>query len=192
MNGEAVCYQCATDEEKHRMIYHAKDGVAQCSRCGRPFQVSVLQGPTDDLVGRVAPAPQYTRADVVAMVRLWRLWPFDPWVWWGRLICWAAGGHQVRRFHGWNWCRRCARVAPEEGAPVDGWEPNGGNLYRPHRLMVGQGKFWRCAHGNTGITMGPEPQFAVMWNDCERCAEADPAARAEWIAGHMNHTKEGK
>ncbi len=135
MNQEAVCYQCDTDEEKHRMIYHAKDGAAQCSRCGRPFQVSVLQGPTDDLVGR---------------------------------------------------------VAPEEGAPVDGLEPNGGNLYRPHRLMVGQGKFWRCAHGNTGITMGPEPQLAVIWNDCERCAEADPAARAEWIAGHMRHTKEGK
>lgn len=29
-------------------------------------------------------------------------------------------------------------------------EPNGGNLYHPHRMMVDSGTFWRCAHGNTG------------------------------------------
>lgn len=28
-------------------------------------------------------------------------------------------------------------------------EPDGGNVYRPHKLMVTSGQFWRCAHGLT-------------------------------------------
>lgn len=30
-------------------------------------------------------------------------------------------------------------------------EPNGGNFYEPHMLMVNSGRFWRCKHGITGF-----------------------------------------
>lgn len=37
-------------------------------------------------------------------------------------------------------------------------EPEGGNFYKPHPLMIHSGKFWRCKHGHTG--MDPKNWFA--------------------------------
>jgi len=50
-------------------------------------------------------------------------------------------------------------------------EPDRGNLYRPHALMVDSGQFWRCKHGHTGIGEG--------WSfiGCEQCASEDPEAK---------------
>ena len=53
-------------------------------------------------------------------------------------------------------------------------EPSGGNLYRPHSLMITSGQFWRCAHGSTGF--GAE----MVWAGCLRCAEGDPEAFKKW------------
>lgn len=61
-------------------------------------------------------------------------------------------------------------------------EPDGGNMYRPHQLMLHSGQFWRCAHGYTGF------RDRMDWVGCERCAQDDPVAlrrfqspNAEWI-----------
>lgn len=51
-------------------------------------------------------------------------------------------------------------------------EPTGGNLYRPHMLMVTSGEFWRCAHGRTGLD--------TMGTPCEPCAVDDPIAYEKW------------
>lgn len=50
-------------------------------------------------------------------------------------------------------------------------EPDGGNLYRPHMLMVHSGKFWRCEHGKTGMKTD-----STDFDDCLECAVADPEA----------------
>lgn len=55
-------------------------------------------------------------------------------------------------------------------------EPNGGNLYRPHRLLVHSGQFWRCAHGLTGWT----GEGLANFTGCPQCAEADPNAFQSW------------
>ena len=49
-------------------------------------------------------------------------------------------------------------------------EPDGGNLYRPHPLMIHSGQFWRCAHGKTGFGDG------MKWIGCKECANDDPNA----------------
>ena len=54
-------------------------------------------------------------------------------------------------------------------------EPDGGNLYRPHVMMINSGQFWRCAHGNTGYADGPR------WVGCEECKKDDPEAYAKWL-----------
>ena len=53
-------------------------------------------------------------------------------------------------------------------------EPDGGNLYRPHPMMIHSGRFWRCAHDTTGFATG------MVWVGCDACAAADPAAFAAW------------
>lgn len=53
-------------------------------------------------------------------------------------------------------------------------EPNGGNLYRPHKFMVTSGQFWRCKHGVTGFADEAE------WIGCERCKRDDPEAYRNW------------
>lgn len=55
-----------------------------------------------------------------------------------------------------------------------GLEPDGGNLYRPHLMMVNSGQFWHCAHGLTGFVGDME------WGGCHDCANADPEAFAKW------------
>ena len=47
-------------------------------------------------------------------------------------------------------------------------EPDGGNLYRIHPLMVHSGQFWRCRHGVTG--------YAADWSwiGCEPCRQENP------------------
>lgn len=59
----------------------------------------------------------------------------------------------------------------------DHLEPNGGNLYRPHRLMVHSGEFWRCRHGNTGFVGGME------WEGCDECRAEDPEAAKKFEEG---------
>lgn len=54
-------------------------------------------------------------------------------------------------------------------------EPDGGNLYRPHVMMINSGQFWRCAHGNTGYADD------FRWVGCEECKKDDPKAYAEWL-----------
>lgn len=49
-------------------------------------------------------------------------------------------------------------------------EQKGGNLYRPHALMVSSGEFWRCKHGTTGF------KGNLDWEGCLACAEEDPQA----------------
>jgi len=49
-------------------------------------------------------------------------------------------------------------------------EPDGGNLYKPHPLMVHSGQFWRCAHGWTGFIEG------LHWEGCPDCEKDDPEA----------------
>ena len=61
-------------------------------------------------------------------------------------------------------------------------EPTGGNMYKPHLLMVNSGTFWRCSHGNTGLTDG------LRWIGCAECATAilsrlDDDALAKEVAG---------
>jgi hypothetical protein len=53
-------------------------------------------------------------------------------------------------------------------------EPDGGNLYRPHPLMIHSGQFWRCKHGTTGFASG------LKWEGCDDCAKDDPEAFAKW------------
>jgi hypothetical protein len=56
-------------------------------------------------------------------------------------------------------------------------EPNGGNVYRPHKLQISSGQFWRCAHGNTGF------DFGMKWVGCEQCKDDDPVAYSKkWCA----------
>lgn len=49
-------------------------------------------------------------------------------------------------------------------------EPNGGNLFRQHELMVTSGQFWRCAHGTTGFGKN------MVWKGCPECQKEDPKA----------------
>ena len=49
-------------------------------------------------------------------------------------------------------------------------EPDGGNLYLPHPLMVHSGRFWRCSHGITGFAGD------LQWLGCSGCADANPEA----------------
>lgn len=46
-------------------------------------------------------------------------------------------------------------------------EPNGGNLYNKHPLMVNSGTFWRCKHGTTG-------HGKDGWEGCSVCALENP------------------
>lgn len=46
-------------------------------------------------------------------------------------------------------------------------EPNGGNLYNKHSLMVNSGTFWRCKHGTTGHNDDG-------WEGCSDCALENP------------------
>ena len=54
------------------------------------------------------------------------------------------------------------------------YEPNGGNFYKPHFLMVSSGTFWRCSHGLTGY--GDSLNIKGCW----RCALQNPIAWLEW------------
>lgn len=53
-------------------------------------------------------------------------------------------------------------------------EPDGGNFYRPHPLLIHSGRFWRCAHGITGLS-GDLSEVG-----CFECAKDDPQAFAKW------------
>lgn len=61
-----------------------------------------------------------------------------------------------------------------------GLEPDGGNLYRAHPLLIHSGRFWRCAHGSTGFCDG------MAWLGCDDCAKAAPDAFKAW------HSEEGE
>lgn len=60
--------------------------------------------------------------------------------------------------------------------PLPGMEPNGGNLYKPHHLMVNSGTFWHCKHGTTG--------WDANWEflGCEECRKDDPEAFSKFYA----------
>ena len=49
-------------------------------------------------------------------------------------------------------------------------EETGGNMYKPHSIMVTSGQFWRCAHGSTGHGKSLE------WVGCDECKAEDPQA----------------
>ena len=53
-------------------------------------------------------------------------------------------GLERERWECWQAAWNAARPQPE-------LEPDGGNFYKPHKMMVHSGKFWRCAHGHTGL-----------------------------------------
>ena len=59
-------------------------------------------------------------------------------------------------------------------AQVRPLEPDGGNLYKPHSLMVNSGQFWRCRHGSTGFGAG------LRWDGCAECEKDDPSAFEAW------------
>lgn len=61
-------------------------------------------------------------------------------------------------------------AAAEEATAAESYEPTGGNIYRPHRVMVDPGTFWRCAHGLT--TLSEE----FLAKGCPSCAAEDPVA----------------
>jgi hypothetical protein len=50
------------------------------------------------------------------------------------------------------------------------FEPDGGNLYRPHFMQVHSGRFWRCKHGRTGF------KTEMKWGGCWRCAVSSPVS----------------
>lgn len=62
-------------------------------------------------------------------------------------------------------------------------EADGGNLYRPHPLMVHSGQFWRCAHGSTGFMED------MKWVGCEACGRADMDAYAKFHGTHVDDLK---
>lgn len=51
-------------------------------------------------------------------------------------------------------------------------EPNGGNFYKPHMLMVTSGEFWRCKHGLTSLHSTK--------HNCWWCAIRNPKAFYKW------------
>ena len=53
-------------------------------------------------------------------------------------------------------------------------EPDGGNVYKPHRFMISSGQFWRCRHGITGF--GKHMKFI----GCLECAKDEPEVFSEW------------
>lgn len=61
-------------------------------------------------------------------------------------------------------------------------EPDGGNVYRPHKLQNDSGTFWRCAHGSTGFTDKGFIAGRLEFVGCSECAEADPVAYAAFYA----------
>lgn len=69
-------------------------------------------------------------------------------------------------------------TAPQEAVrfePVVGsLEPDGGNFYKPHKLQVHSGQFWRCAHRVTGFGDG------MKLIGCDKCAVDDPVAFAKF------------
>lgn len=48
-------------------------------------------------------------------------------------------------------------------------EPNGGNLYKRHKLQINSGEFWRCTHGLTGYDNN------MNWVGCKECELLDKA-----------------
>lgn len=54
------------------------------------------------------------------------------------------------------------------------FEQDGGNLYRPHMMLVHSGRYWRCKHGITGF--GSE----FNWIGCAECKADDPEAYARF------------
>lgn len=91
-----------------------------------------------------------------------------------RRAAWKArpAGTKLRRP-----ARRPAGPAGSEGPASDSpvaLEPDGGNLYRPHKLQVTSGQFWRCAHGLTGFKSG------FHFIGCTDCAKYEPAAHEAW------------
>jgi hypothetical protein len=75
-----------------------------------------------------------------------------------------------------GYIRELERLAlKEEKAPEEErLEPNGGNVYLPHKLQVSSGEFWRCAHGNTGYDVD------LHWIGCEQCAAEGPELLLQW------------
>jgi hypothetical protein len=67
-------------------------------------------------------------------------------------------------------CDRCQEAALVARAALESYEPNGGNIYRPHHGMVDPGTFWRCKHGLT--TLSKE----FLAKGCAACAAEDPVA----------------
>lgn len=53
-------------------------------------------------------------------------------------------------------------------------EPDGGNVYAPHQLMIHSGRYWRCAHGVTGFGS------SMKWVGCWRCALKNPVQYLRW------------
>lgn len=49
-------------------------------------------------------------------------------------------------------------------------EPNGGNFYKPHVLMINSGLFWRCKHGKSH----------VGYRFCFKCASRSPVSFLRW------------
>lgn len=93
----------------------------------------------------------------------------------------SGGGAEALKDHIAHRCRVCGY--DWEGATLESinasneamvLEPDGGNVYRPHKLMITSGQFWRCAHGSTGLGDGG------IWVGCADCQSDDPEAYAKW------------
>ena len=60
-------------------------------------------------------------------------------------------------------------------------EPNSGNFYKPHYLMIHSGQFWRCKHGNTGYDKG------CAFIGCKECFEELSIDEANTIKTEMEN-----
>lgn len=56
-------------------------------------------------------------------------------------------------------------------------EPDRGNVYRPHKLMITSGKIWRCRHGLTGYD---GDLYFVGCPDCQKDMTAQTMTREEF------------
>lgn len=74
-----------------------------------------------------------------------------------------------------------ARPVVAVAQPIEA-EPNGGNVYRTHPLLITSGQFWRCKHGSTGHGE------SGLWVGCGDCAADDSVSAATFEAVRLAAT----
>lgn len=126
-----------------------QDSIEQAKRAGYPLTF------TDDFVGELAAKLEAALAEIVRYQEALNT-----------IASWKEGARVRGSFdepHSAEIAREALYLEPDQNRPqraivlsegemgIPEPEQNGGNVYRPHRLMVSSAEFWRCRHGSTGI-----------------------------------------